>query len=88
MRTLGVLEARTDFSAIVTEVENTGQAVTITKHGRPVVRIVPAMAQARLTRAQRRTLIEETLAMRDAQPETEPFDIREALGRDRGDEWS
>lgn len=88
MRELGILEAKTGFSALVADVERTGEEVTVTRHGRPAVRIVPAGSARRLTREQRRALIEETLAARDRQPAGEPFDIREALDRDRGEEWS
>ncbi|HEV7228332.1 type II toxin-antitoxin system prevent-host-death family antitoxin [Brevundimonas sp.] len=88
MREVGVLEAKTKFTSLIAEVERTGEEVTVTRHGKAAVRIVPARAKAPLDRAARRALIEETLAMRDRQPEGEPFDIREALGRDRGEEWS
>ena len=44
MRTFGVLEARTRFSALVSEVEQTGEEVTVTRNGRPVVKVVPAKA--------------------------------------------
>ena len=42
MREVGILEAKTNFSALVSEVEHGGQEVTITRHGRPVVKIVRA----------------------------------------------
>lgn len=88
MREIGVLEAKTSFTSLIAEVERTGEEVTVTRHGKAAVRIVPINAGGRLTKAQRRALIEETLADRDRQPMGEPFDIREALGRDRGEEWS
>lgn len=88
MRELGILEAKTGFSALVADVERTGEEVTVTRHGRPAVRIVPAVAKQPLTQEERATLIRQILADRDRQPEGERFDIREGLDRDRGEEWS
>ena len=42
MREVGVLEARTSFSALIEEIETVGEPVTITRHGRPVVTMIPA----------------------------------------------
>lgn len=39
MTTVGILEAKTHLSALVDQVE-AGQEVTITRHGRPVARLV------------------------------------------------
>lgn len=39
MREIGVLEARTQFSALLNAVEESGEPVVITRHGRPVARI-------------------------------------------------
>jgi prevent-host-death family protein len=36
-----VFEAKTHFSALLNQVERTHQAVVITRHGRPVARLVP-----------------------------------------------
>lgn len=44
MREVGVLEARTAFSALIEEVETGGEPVMITRHGRAVAKIVPATA--------------------------------------------
>ena len=46
MREVGVLEARTSFSALIEEVETIGEPVTITRHGRPVVIMVPTKGEA------------------------------------------
>lgn len=92
MRYLGVLEAKTDFSAIVAEVERTGEEVVITRYGKAAVRIVPAHASRPTTPASRRALIEDIVRIRDEiadrHRDAQPFDIREALDRDRGEAWS
>jgi prevent-host-death family protein len=41
MKHVGMFEAKTNLSALVEEVEK-GGAVTITRHGKPVARLVPA----------------------------------------------
>ena len=40
MKTVGIFEAKTHFSALVTEVE-AGETIVVTKKGKPVARIVP-----------------------------------------------
>lgn len=69
MREVGVLEAKTSFSTLIAEIERTGEPVTVTRHGKPAVRIVPATpAREQMTPEQRRTVAEEIIAWRDAQP--------------------
>jgi prevent-host-death family protein len=41
-RQVGVLEAKTHLSNLITEIETSGEMVTITRHGKPVVHIVAA----------------------------------------------
>lgn len=40
-KTVGAFEAKTHFSALLEEIEQ-GREITITKHGRPVAKLVPA----------------------------------------------
>lgn len=53
MKTLGLFEAKTRFSEICAEVAETGAAVTVTRRGRPLVRIEPVTGPV-LTIAERR----------------------------------
>lgn len=39
MREVGVLEAKTNLSALLDEVERTGEPVLITRHGKPVAQL-------------------------------------------------
>lgn len=48
MREVGILDARTNFSALVAEVEADGEPVLITRHGRPVARL-SAAGESRLS---------------------------------------
>ncbi|HZZ89568.1 MAG TPA: type II toxin-antitoxin system prevent-host-death family antitoxin [Caulobacteraceae bacterium] len=41
MKEVGVLEAKTHFSALLEEV-TAGEEVTITRHGKPIAKLVPA----------------------------------------------
>ena len=41
MRAVGVLEAKTNLSALIDEVETSGVAIVITRHGKPVARLSP-----------------------------------------------
>jgi len=46
MREVGTLEARNSLSALLEEVEK-GEEITITRHGKPIARLVPATAGPR-----------------------------------------
>ena len=41
MRAVGVLEAKTHLSALLDELRETGEAIVITRHGKPVARLTP-----------------------------------------------
>ena len=41
MKTVGAFQAKTHFSALLTEVQR-GETVVVTRNGKPVARIVPA----------------------------------------------
>jgi prevent-host-death family protein len=86
MREIGVLEAKTQLSALLAEVERTGEPILITRHGRPVARLSPEMA--------RRSAwgVEEMEAhfrwrdevARDAQArDAQPFDWKDAVEEGR-----
>ena len=92
MRLVGVLEAKTNFSALITEVEEGGEEIVVTRHGKPVARILRARPLPKVDRVARAKLIDdivrtgEEIAARH--PDAKPFDIDEALDRDRNDRWS
>jgi prevent-host-death family protein len=83
MREIGVLEAKTNLSGLLAEIEASGETVVITRHGRAVARLVPETRQAhrRLTKE----ALEAHFAWRDEvgrQAEAagaEPFDWKEAI---------
>ncbi|KAA0093600.1 type II toxin-antitoxin system Phd/YefM family antitoxin [Mycolicibacterium sp. P1-18] len=47
MRTVTSTEAKAKLNALLAEVESSGEAVTITNHGRPVAVLTPLEARAR-----------------------------------------
>lgn len=78
MRTVGAFEAKAKLSQILTEVEAGGE-VTITRHGQPVAKLVPAMVHdAEASRAGRRALIARIEAAAAA-ADVQAFDIRAAI---------
>jgi len=44
MRYVGVLEAKTQLSALLDAVEKDGEQVVITRHGKPIARLMPEVA--------------------------------------------
>ena len=46
MQTIGSFEAKTHFSALLSQVEK-GEQIVITKHGHPVAKLVPIVANDR-----------------------------------------
>ncbi|MFN3931232.1 MAG: type II toxin-antitoxin system Phd/YefM family antitoxin [Brevundimonas sp.] len=64
MRTVGVLEAKTNLSALLDDVEHRGEVIVITRHGRPVARLAPEPTARRIKATE---LAERTRAFRDRQ---------------------
>lgn len=60
MANVGILEAKTKFSGLVDRAEK-GEEITITRHGRPVAKLVRIGA---VDREEARTAFEELLEMR------------------------
>jgi prevent-host-death family protein len=57
-REVGIYEAKTHLARLVDEVEQ-GETITITRHGRPVARLVPVSDQKRRARAAIEAIIRE-----------------------------
>ena len=74
MREIGVLEAKTSFTQVIAEVERTGESVTVTRHGKAAVRIVPVQRPSGRAPGQRAAVLRELLRRRDARPVVEGFD--------------
>lgn len=84
MRSVGVLEAKTNFSALIDNVEATGEVIVITRHGKAVARLAPEPS-ARRTRET--GVAERARAFRDRQkPDPEwaslSWDELKAIARD------
>ena len=61
MKEVPLYDARNALSALVAEVEATGEAVTITRHGVPAARLVAISAPDAADRAARRTALARLL---------------------------
>lgn len=89
MRHIGVLEAKTDFSALVAEVERTGRDVMVTRYGRAAVRISPARPAVPIDTIAMRAVIDRLNARRrDAEHVASGAgQLDDLLDRDRDDQW-
>ena len=65
MREVGVLEAKTKLSALLDAVENDGEEVVITRHGKPVARLSAANGPHRARRLSGTELSERFRALRE-----------------------
>jgi prevent-host-death family protein len=75
MRSVGVLEAKTNLSSLIDAVEATGEVIVITRHGKPVARLSPETGfPASRRRLSGRELAESVLKFRDSQKPDPAFD--------------
>jgi prevent-host-death family protein len=82
MREVGTLEARNSLSALLELVEK-GEEITITRHGKPVARLVPA-ARTEDQKARAREAARAILEMRrEVKPDPDGLTIRDYLDMGR-----
>jgi prevent-host-death family protein len=81
MKTIQASEAKTHFLRILDKVEK-GESVTVSRHGKPIARIVPIPPSDH----ERRERIERAMAnIREIRKRTKPVSIEEILSaRDEG----
>jgi prevent-host-death family protein len=87
VRTVGVLEAKTNLSALIDEVETSGEVIVITRHGKAVARLAP---EPRDRRAGASGLAERARAFRNKQgPDPDwaslSWEELKAIARDEAD---
>lgn len=70
MREIALYDAKNSLSALIAEVEKTGEEVVITRHGKPVAKLGPV--QAAQSREERAALWAEVIAARDAMAREHP----------------
>ena len=76
MREVGTLEARNSLSALLELVEH-GEEITITRHGRPVARLVPAKVRdVEKARQAARDLLD---MRKEVRPDPEGLTIRDYI---------
>lgn len=83
MREVGVLEAKTNLSALLGEIETTGEPIAITRHGKRIARLEPEVAKARAVPEKRpwSEIVAETRRWADDMAArnprlAEPYDLR------------
>lgn len=78
---VGLFEAKTHLSELVSRAE-AGETITITKHGRPVARLVPARNRSTSQEVQRRSArVRATLAESGFTTTHEDIDELKRMGR-------
>ena len=84
MERIGIFDAKTRFSEIVEQVQATGQSVTVTNRGKPVVDITPTHAHPE-SRMSREEAFAEIDRLRQEVPPMSREEIRDLIqeGRDR-----
>lgn len=88
MREVGILQAKTSLSALIADVERTGEEIVLTRHGRAAAKIVPVSARpATVPGVDRQAVIKRVLANRDARPvlsdwEDLSWDVLKRIARD------
>lgn len=90
MRSVGVLEAKTKLSALLDEVEATGETIVITRHGKRVARLSPERETEESRRLSGHELAERARVFRDKQaPDPEwaalSWEDLKAIARDEVD---
>lgn len=76
MKEIALYDAKNRLSALIQEVEQTGEDVIITRHGKPVARLAPVRS---LSSTERAALFDELFHLRDNFTDAgqEPFDWKE-----------
>ena len=73
-KTIGVTKARDEFRAIVDEVQYRGDKYVISRHGRPVVAVVPLLIYENWKK-QRQRLFDLIREVQAANPDADPDEV-------------
>lgn len=82
MREVGVLEAKTNLSRLIEEIEETGEEIVITRHGKPVVQLTRIRPAGR--KLSGKTLVERMKTLQAMQKDDEPVHWEELKEEIRG----
>jgi prevent-host-death family protein len=78
MREVGTLEARNSLSALLEQVEK-GEEITITRHGKPIARLVPAAAGPRDIKKAREAVRQIRELRKHVKPDPDGLTIRDYI---------
>lgn len=79
---VGMFDAKTHFSEIVEKVLSTGQAITVTNRGNPVVDIVPTQ-QSEDHQMTKQEACEAVSRLWETMPAAKPGEVRELIDEGR-----
>ena len=87
METVPLADAQTRFVELIDRVRTTGETITLTDHGRPVVDLAPTRAEEPAQKMTKAEAIEAIERMREELPVMEPGECRRLIeeGRDEHD---
>jgi prevent-host-death family protein len=89
MKEVALYDAKNQLSALIAEVEASGEEIVITRHGKPAARLSPANAPKKMTpveAAARLREIREGLAAKGLDSEPLPWETLKRWMRDEEDE--
>ena len=82
MTPVGIYDAKTRFSELIEQVNTTGEAITITKRGKPVADLVPPRAAGE-QRLSKEEAIAELRDLWKTLPPVEPGEIKRLIDEGR-----
>ena len=82
MKTVGIFDAKTKFSELVEQVSSSGQSITVTNRGKPVVDITPTRATEGCGMTREEAFL-EIARLRAELPEVSKEEIREMINEGR-----
>ena len=89
MKEVALYDAKNQLSALVAEVEASGEEIVITRHGKPAARLGPASAPQKMSQAEaaaRLRAIRDRLAAKGLDSEPLPWETLKRWMRDEEDE--
>ena len=82
MTEIGIFDAKTRFSELIEQVSRTGEAITVTKRGKPVAQITPAPLP-KVTLEERKAAFASLKALRATLPPLKPGQVRKWIDEGR-----
>ncbi len=75
MREIGVLEARTNFSALLAEIERSGEEIILTRYGKEVARLTPPKREQVRSEAEKQRIRDAVKRLEEIRKSAGPGDF-------------